>query len=74
MIKKGLGFDLNVLKPLFPGVTVSGSLAGMGTSLLGLLGEPAELEGRRAVTMPLRFADGAVSLGPLALGRTAPLY
>ena len=68
------GFDLNMLKPLFPGVTVSGSLAGMGTSLLGLLGEPAELEGRRAVTMPLRFADGAVSLGPLALGRTAPLY
>jgi hypothetical protein len=68
------GFDLNVLKPLFPGVTVSGSLAGMGTNLLGFLGEPAELEGRRAVTMPLRFADGAVSLGPLALGRTAPLY
>ena len=68
------GFDLNVLKPLFPGVTVSGSLAGMGTSLLGFLGQPAELEGRRAVTMPLRFADGAVSLGPLALGRTAPLY
>ena len=49
-------------------------LAGMGTSLLGFLGQPAELEGRRAVTMPLRFADGAVSLGPLALGRTAPLY
>ncbi len=68
------GFDLNLLKPLFPGVKVSGSLAGMGTNLLGLLGEPAELEGRRAVTMPLRFADGAVSLGPLALGRTAPLY
>jgi len=68
------GFDLNMLKPLFPGVTVSGSLAGMGTSLLGFLGQPAELEGRRAVTMPLRFADGAVSLGPLALGRTAPLY
>jgi hypothetical protein len=68
------GFDLNVLKPLFPSVTVSGSLAGMGTSLLGLLGEPAELEGRRAVNMPLRFVDGAVSLGPLALGRTGPLY
>jgi hypothetical protein len=68
------GFDLNFLKPLFPGVTVSGSFAGMGTSLLGFLGEPTELEGRRAVTMPLRFADGAVSLGPLALGRTAPLY
>jgi hypothetical protein len=68
------GFDLNMLKPLFPGVKVSGSLAGMGTNLLGFLGEPAELEGRRAVTMPLRFADGAVSLGPLALGRTAPLY
>jgi hypothetical protein len=68
------GFDLNLLKPLFPGMKVSGSLAGMGTNLLGLLGEPAELEGRRAVSMPLRFADGAILLGPLALGRTAPLY
>ncbi len=68
------GFDLNVLKPLFPGVKVSGSLGGLGTNLLGFLGEPAELEGRRAVTMPLKFVDGAVSLGPLALGRTAPLY
>jgi hypothetical protein len=67
-------FDLNVLKPLFPGVKISGSLAGMGSNLLGFLGEPAELEGRRAVTMPLRFVDGAASLGPLALGRTAPLY
>ena len=68
------GFDLSMLKPLFPGLKISGSFAGMGTGLLGFLGEPAELEGRRAVTMPLRFADGAVSLGPLALGRTAPLY
>jgi hypothetical protein len=68
------GFDLDMLKPLFPGLKISGSLGGMGTSLLGLLGEPAELEGRRAVRMPLRFVDGAVSLGPLALGRTAPLY
>jgi hypothetical protein len=68
------GFDLNMLRPLFPGVKVSGSLAGMGANLLGFLGEPAELEGRRAVTMPLKFVDGAVSLGPVALGRTAPLY
>jgi len=68
------GFDLDVLRPLFPGVKVSGSLGSMGASLLGFLGEPVELEGRRAVTMPLKFADGAVSLGPLALGRTAPLY
>src|SRR5437764_4596124 len=59
------GFDLEVLRPLFPGVKVSGSLGSMGASLLGFLGEPAELEGRRAVTMPLKFADGAVSLGPL---------
>jgi hypothetical protein len=42
--------------------------------LLGLLGQATELDGRRAVTMPLRFADGAISLGPLALGRTGPLY
>ena len=68
------GFDLRVIAGLIPGLTVSGSLNGVGTTLLGFLGDRTELEGRRAVTMPLRFADGAVTLGPIALGRTPPLY
>lgn len=39
-----------------------------------LLGEPAELEGQRAVTLPLRFEDGRVLLGRLPVGQTPPLF
>src|SRR5262249_54641075 len=38
------------------------AVAAMGVSMLG---QPAELEGRQAVALPLRFADGVVFLGPL---------
>lgn len=49
---------------------------GLGGAELGLtlLGKPTELEGKRAVVLPLRIRDGAVSLGPLPLGRVPPLY
>jgi hypothetical protein len=46
-----------------------GALAG-----LSLFGRPAELEGRRAVSVPLQFRDGAVTLGRIPLGRVGPLY
>jgi hypothetical protein len=39
-----------------------------------LMGQPTELEGRRAVALPLRFKDGMVSLGALAVGQTPPLF
>jgi hypothetical protein len=42
--------------------------------LLGLLGQPAEIEGKRGVTVPLRFADGAASLGPIPLGQVPPAF
>jgi hypothetical protein len=38
------------------------------------LGEPAELEGKKARIVPLRFLDGVVSIGPIPLGRTPPLF
>ncbi len=41
---------------------------------VNLLGQQTELEGKRAVSLPLRFNDGAVSLGPLPLGQVPPLY
>ena len=41
---------------------------------LGVRGEQTELEGKRAVRLPLRFNDGAVSLGPIPLGQIAPLF
>lgn len=39
-----------------------------------LMGQPTELEGQRAVMLPLRFDDGLVSLGPLKIGAMPPLF
>ncbi len=41
---------------------------------LNFIGQPAEIEGKRAITLPLRFNDGVVTLGPIPLGQTAPLF
>lgn len=41
---------------------------------LSILGKPSDLDGKRAITVPLRFADGAIYFGPILLGKTAPLY
>lgn len=41
---------------------------------VSLMGQPTELEGKRAVMLPLRFDDGLVSLGPLKLGVTPSLF
>ncbi len=41
---------------------------------INLLGEQTVLEGKRAVTLPLRFDDGAVFLGPIRIGNTPALF
>jgi hypothetical protein len=41
---------------------------------IGLLGEQTQLEGRRAVVLPLRFTDGAMFLGSVPLGPVSPLF
>lgn len=41
---------------------------------IAMLGQPAELDGRKAVALPLRFTDGAVYLGPVLVGQTPPLF
>jgi hypothetical protein len=38
------------------------------------LGSEATLEGRKARSFPLRFADGAVLLGPIKVGQIPPLF
>ena len=48
--------------------------APMVAASINLMGQPAELEGKRAVMLPLRFDDGLVSLGPLNLGMTPSLF
>jgi hypothetical protein len=46
----------------------------MITAGINIMGEPAELEGKRAVTLPLRFEDGMASLGSIKLGMTPALF
>ena len=67
------GFD--DLMRLFglPTAAEGGRQAGILAGLSILTGR-AELEGKRAITMPLRFNDGTVFVGPLPLGQIGPLY
>jgi len=44
----------------------------VGAAVLG--GQQTELEGQQAVTLNLRFDDGAAFLGPFKLGQLPPLY
>ena len=44
------------------------------TGLLALLGQPAEIEGRKGIAAPLRFTDGKASLGPFPLGQVPPAF
>jgi hypothetical protein len=41
---------------------------------INALGKEAELEGKNARSFPLRFADGAVFLGPIKVGQIPPLF
>ena len=47
-----------------------GANLGAGISALG---QPATLEGKPAISLPVRFDDGAVFFGPLPVGRMPPL-
>jgi hypothetical protein len=60
-----LGAALSFLDKMAPGAVASA---------VSLLGEPAELEGRKATKMPLRFRDGVATLGPIKLGPTPSLF
>jgi hypothetical protein len=50
----------------------SDASAAAGAAVLG--GQQTEFEGKRAVTLALRFDDGAAFLGPIKLGEIPPLY
>jgi hypothetical protein len=66
----------NSLDRVIPGLGgLARQRAGVGVAVgAALLGQPAELEGRKAVRLPLRFADGEMSLGPIKLGKVGPLF
>lgn len=64
------------LDRLAPGLgEVARQQAGANISVgINMLGEQTTLEGKRAVTLPLRFADGSVFLGPIPIGNVPALF
>jgi hypothetical protein len=64
------------LERLAPGLgEVARQQAGANLSAgINMLGEQTTLEGKRAVTLPLRFTDGAAFLGPIPIGNTPALF
>jgi hypothetical protein len=77
MMSQGeVGQTIDALDRLVPGL---GKLARRNATPsviagLGALGQNATLDGKPAVSVPLRFSDGAVLLGPFAIGRVPPLF
>jgi hypothetical protein len=64
---------LDRLSPGLGGVARQQAAANI-SGAINLLGEQTTLEGKRAVTLPLRFNDGAMSLGPIPIGRAPALF
>lgn len=71
-----LGSIVGQLDRLMPGLggLVRSQSGARGRAAAADLGRPTQVEGRRALTLPLRFSDGAVFLGPFAIGQTPPVY
>jgi hypothetical protein len=65
-----------MLERLSPGLgEVARQQAGANLSLgINMLGQQTSLEGRPAVTLPLRFKEGVAYLGPIPLGPTPALF
>jgi hypothetical protein len=65
-----------VLDRLAPGLgNVAREQAGANISAgINMLGEQTTLEGRHAVTLPLRFEDGSMFLGPIPIGNAPALF
>jgi hypothetical protein len=62
-----------MLDQLIPGL---GGIArqGAGSGLVAALGQRSKLDAKPATTLPVRFIDGTVFLGPFAVGMVPPLF
>jgi hypothetical protein len=68
-----IGATIDALDRLIPGL---GGIARQNAApgLAAALGQRTVLEGKPAVSFPLRFADGAILFGPFQVGQIAPLF
>lgn len=68
---------LNAIERAVPGLAQRVSpqrQQSLQSGLLALLGQPAEIEGKKAIAVPLRFADGKATFGPIPVGQVPPAF
>ena len=67
---------LNAIDRAVPGLgaRLAPQAQNLTAGLLGLLGKPVEIEGKRGVSVPVRFTDGAASFGPIPLGQVPTVF
>jgi hypothetical protein len=68
-----LAGTLERLSPGLGNIAREQAAAGIAAGI-GLLGEQTQLEGRRAVVLPLRVGNGEMFLGALSVGQIKPLF
>jgi hypothetical protein len=78
MVQQSPGVDriagaLDRIAPGLGGVARQQAAANIGLGI-NLLGQQTTLEGKRAVTLPLKFNDGAIYLGPIPIGKMPALF
>jgi hypothetical protein len=78
MVQQSPGVDrlagaLDRIAPGLGGVARQQAAANIGLGI-NLLGQQTTLEGKRAVTLPLRFTDGAIFLGPIPVGKAPAVF
>jgi len=71
-----LSTTINALDRIIPGLgQVARQNAGPGVvAALRAMGQQTTLEGKPAIRLPLRFADGQVLLGPFPVGRVPLMF
>ena len=76
MSQGNIGATIGALDRLVPGLgQMARRNAGPGViAALRAMGQATTLEGKPAIALPLRFADGEVLLGPFPVGRIPPLF
>jgi hypothetical protein len=78
MVQQSPGMDrlagaLDRISPGLGGVARQQAAANIGLGI-NMLGQQTTLEGKRAVTLPLKFTDGAIYLGPIPVGKVPALF
>jgi hypothetical protein len=70
----GLANSLDRIAPGLGGIARGGNAGGGIAALIGTLGGQTELEGKKAVILPIRFSDGRAFIGPIPIGEVPALF